>query len=95
MYYVYILKCFDNSLYTGITNNLNKRMEVHKSGKGSKYVRAHLPFELIYSEKFLTKSEALRQEFNIKSLSRKEKLELIERNNRVLTDSEENHVILE
>ena len=79
MYFVYILKCSDNSLYTGITNNLENRMEVHRSGKGSKYVRAHLPFELIYTEEFETKSEALKREIKIKSLTKIEKLALVSR----------------
>jgi len=50
MYYVYILKCSDDSLYTGITNNLDKRMQVHIAGQGSRYVRARLPFEIVYTE---------------------------------------------
>ena len=77
MYYVYILKCSDGSLYCGITNDLENRMEVHRSGKGSKYVRAHMPFELIYKEHFESKSEALKREIFIKSLTRKQKEVLI------------------
>ena len=77
MYYLYILQCADDSLYTGITNDLNNRMKVHESGKGSKYVRAHSPFKLVYTEKFETKSEAMKREIAIKKLSREEKLKLI------------------
>lgn len=74
MYFIYILLCTDNSLYTGITNNLEKRMEKHASGKGAKYVRAHLPFTLIYNETHETKSDALRREREIKSWSRQKKI---------------------
>ena len=77
MYSLYILLCSDKSLYTGITNNIENRMKVHGSGKGSKYVRAHMPFELVYEEKFETKSEALKREIEIKKMPRDEKLKLI------------------
>ena len=77
MYFVYILQCCDNSLYTGITNDIEKRMHMHESKKGSKYVRAHLPFKLIYSEIQDTKQSALKREREIKKLSHEEKLELI------------------
>lgn len=79
-YYVYILKCSDSSLYTGITNDLDHRLAMHKSGKGSKYVRAHLPFELVYKEEFKTKSEALKREIEIKKMSKLQKLEIISAN---------------
>lgn len=74
MYFLYILKCRDNSLYTGITNDLAKRLETHKKGKGSKYVLSRLPFELVYTENFETKSEALKREIEIKSWSREAKI---------------------
>jgi putative endonuclease len=77
MYYLYILKCSDNSFYTGIANNLEKRLEVHKSGKGSKYVRAKLPFRLVYSEELETKSLALKREFEIKKMTKLEKMKLV------------------
>lgn len=80
MYYLYILKCSDNSLYTGITNDLEKRMETHKSGKGSRYVSSRLPFSLVYTEKFEDRSAASKRENEIKSLNRIEKLELINTN---------------
>lgn len=75
--YTYILSCADNSLYCGWTNDLEKRLEVHKQGKGAKYTKARLPVELVYYEEFTTKSEAMKREAAIKKLSRKDKLNLI------------------
>lgn len=77
MYYVYILKCSDGSLYCGITNDIKKRMEKHKSGKGSKYVRAHMPFEVVYTEEHEDRSIASKRESEIKNMTKKEKLLLI------------------
>jgi len=77
MNYTYILKCNDNTLYTGWTNNLEKRIEAHNAGKGAKYTKARLPVELIYYEKFETKEEAMRREYAIKKMTRKKKEELI------------------
>ena len=74
MYFVYILKCSDGSFYTGITNDLEKRIATHRSGKGSKYIRAHLPVEIVYREKLQTKSDALKREREIKSWSREKKI---------------------
>lgn len=74
MYYLYVLKCSDSSLYTGITDNIKKRMAVHESGKGSKYVRSRLPFTLMYSEELKDKSTALKREIEIKRWSRREKI---------------------
>lgn len=79
MWYLYILKCGDDSFYTGITNDIEKRLTFHREGKGSKYVRSHLPVELIYQEKYETKEEACKREFEIKHWSREEKLALIEK----------------
>lgn len=76
MWFVYILFCKDGSLYTGITNNLKKRFNEHKSGKGGRYTRSHQPLEVVYQEKVLTHSEALKREVEIKGWSRAEKLEL-------------------
>ena len=78
MNYVYILKCGDGTLYTGWTNNLEKRIQAHNTGKGAKYTRARLPVELVYFEEFEEKVDAQRREYRIKKLSRKEKLKLIE-----------------
>lgn len=77
MFYLYILLCKDNTLYTGITNDVDKRMQVHKFGKGSKYVKARLPFKLVYTEEFPDRSTASKRENHIKSLTREEKLALI------------------
>jgi len=76
-YFIYILGCSDNSLYTGITNNLEKRMITHRKGKGSKYVCSRLPFILAYSEIVPNKSMALKREIEIKKMSKKEKEILI------------------
>ncbi|MDN5341971.1 MULTISPECIES: GIY-YIG nuclease family protein [Oceanotoga] len=78
--YTYILKCSDNSLYTGWTNDLKKRLETHNSGKGSKYTRSRLPVEIVYFEEFKNKSDAMKREYEIKKLSRKNKLILIKKN---------------
>ncbi|CAK7008813.1 hypothetical protein CIW83_12520 [Tissierella sp. P1] len=77
MCYVYILRCKDNTLYTGWTVDLNKRIYMHNLGKASKYTRARLPVELVYFEKFDNKIEAQRREYAIKQLSRSQKLKLI------------------
>lgn len=77
MYYVYILKCKDNTLYTGYTNNLIKRINTHNSGKGAKYTRGRIPVELVYCQEFTDKIEAQRRERSIKKLSRTDKLKLI------------------
>ena len=78
--YIYILRCADGSLYTGWTNDLEKRLAAHQSGKGGKYTRARLPVELVYSERYDTKQEAMRREWEIKQLTREEKLALIREN---------------
>lgn len=77
MNYVYILKCNDNSLYTGWTNNLERRLEIHNKGLGSKYTRGRTPVKLIYFEEFESKNDALKREIAIKKLSREKKLRLI------------------
>ncbi|MBR0120097.1 MAG: GIY-YIG nuclease family protein [Eubacterium sp.] len=74
--YTYILKCADDTLYCGWTNDLEKRLEAHNSGKGAKYTRSRLPVELIYYEEFETKEEAMSREYHIKKLPREKKLEL-------------------
>ncbi|MDR3048813.1 MAG: GIY-YIG nuclease family protein [Elusimicrobiota bacterium] len=77
MNYTYILKCSDGALYTGWTNNLDKRLKAHNSGKGCKYTRARYPVKLVYSESFKTKQKAQSREFAIKKMTRKEKQMLI------------------
>lgn len=75
--FTYIVKCSDGSLYTGWTNDLDKRLKAHNSGRGAKYTKTRRPVELVYYEKFLTKQEAMSREARIKQLSRSQKLELI------------------
>ena len=70
----YILKCSDNSLYTGWTNDIKHRLKMHNEGKGAKYTRGRGPVELVYLEEFDTKQEAMSKEAKIKRLTRKEKL---------------------
>lgn len=82
MNYTYIVRCGDGSLYTGWTNNLEKRIRDHNAGKGAKYTKSRLPVVLVYYETFETKQEAMSREFAIKRMSRKEKMELVELNNR-------------
>lgn len=76
-YFVYILKCSDETLYTGITNNLEQRLKLHDLGKASKYTHGRRPVKLIYVEKGYSKGEALTREIQIKKLSRQQKLQLI------------------
>ena len=76
-WFVYMLECADGSLYTGISNDLARRIESHNAGKGAKYTRSRLPVKLVYSEAAPDKSEALKKEIKMKQMSRKDKLELI------------------
>ena len=76
-WYLYILRCRDDSLYTGITTDVEKRLEMHRSGKGAKYTRGRAPLELVYREECGDHSQALKRELEIKALTRKEKLLLI------------------
>jgi len=76
---VYILRCRDCSLYTGITNNLPKRLKAHAAGKASKYTRSRLPVRLAYTEPQKSKSAALKREAAIKRLRRAEKDRLVAR----------------
>ena len=78
MFYVYILLCGDGTLYTGYTNDLERRLAAHNAGKGAKYTRRRLPVCLKYWEVLPNKSSALRRERAIKSLTRREKLALIQ-----------------
>lgn len=78
MNYTYILQCNDGSLYTGWTNHLEKRIADHNNGKGAKYTRGRLPVTLAYYEEFQSKKEAMSREYAIKSLTKSQKLELIQ-----------------
>lgn len=75
---VYILELNDRSYYTGITNNISKRLQKHRLGQGSKYVRGRLPFKLVYTEPAINRSPAARREAEIKKMSRENKKTLIE-----------------
>lgn len=80
IFYVYLLACNDESLYCGYTNDLDKRVAAHGCGKGAKYTKSRLPVRLVYSERWGSKSEALRREAEIKNMTRKQKLALIKEN---------------
>jgi len=73
MWVIYLLRCSDNSLYCGITNDLEQRLRAHQAGKGAKYTRGRLPVKIVYTEEVCSKSVALKRELMIKSLSKKEK----------------------
>lgn len=75
---VYMLKCKDSTLYTGYTTDLARRVKEHEEGKGAKYTRGRGPFQVVYIERQETKEEAMRREYEIKQLSRKEKVKLIQ-----------------
>jgi putative endonuclease len=79
MFFVYILRTSANTLYVGQTNNLEKRMDEHRSKtiKSSKYIRSFESFELVYSEKYETRSEALKREYELKQLTKAQKEALI------------------
>ena len=77
MNYVYILRCGDGSLYTGWTNDLEKRFKAHVEGKGAKYTRGRGPLELVYFEEFDNKIDAMKREYAIKQLNRVQKEKLI------------------
>lgn len=75
--YMYIVRCRDDSLYTGWTNHLVERIAAHNAGKGARYTKSRRPVELVYYETFGTKEEAMSREFHVKRLTREEKLKLI------------------
>ena len=75
-WFVYVLKCADNTLYTGITNNLKSRLIAHQNGQGAKYTKGRGPFEIFYKEKCSSRSIATKRELEIKNLKRYQKLKL-------------------
>ena len=77
MYYVYIIECRDGTLYTGITTNIERRWQEHQAGKASRYTRAHGVVALLYTESQKNRSTATQREWQIKQLTRKEKIRLI------------------
>ena len=80
MHYVYIVRCSDDTFYTGYTNDLDRRIQMHNDGQGAKYTKGRRPVKLVYSEKFKTKSKAMKREYEIKQLKRSNKIMLIKDN---------------
>lgn len=76
-YFLYVLKCKDGSLYTGITTDLKRRFEEHRLGKGGHYTTGHKPIEVVYTERLPDKSAALKREMQIKGWTRKKKIEVL------------------
>lgn len=77
MNYVYVIRCKDNTLYTGWTNDLEKRFKAHCCGKGAKYTRGRGPLELVYYETYVEKKAAMKREYALKKLTKEEKEKLI------------------
>ena len=77
MNYTYILKCRDGSLYTGWTNDIEKRLKAHNEGRGAKYTKGRTPVMLVHLEEFETKEESMKREYAIKHMTKKEKENLI------------------
>lgn len=78
MYYLYILRCADETLYTGITTTLQRRVKEHNSSHlGARYTRSRRPVELVFSKKFANRAAASKEEFRIKRLSKEQKLKII------------------
>lgn len=77
MNYVYVLRCNDGSLYTGWTNNIEKRFKAHSEGKGAKYTKGRGPLELVYYEEFEEKSDAMKREYAIKKMTKAQKSNMI------------------
>ena len=80
MWYVYILECSDFTLYTGISNDVEKRIDTHNKKKGAKYTKTITPVKLVYQQSFETKSLAAKEEWRIKQLTRNQKILLINQN---------------
>ena len=77
-WYVYVLQCIDNTLYTGITTDVERRVKEHNTSiKGAKYTKTRRPVKLVYTESSIDRSTASKREYTIKKLSRKKKIELI------------------
>jgi putative endonuclease len=76
-HHCYIVRCSDDTLYCGYSNNLEKRIKTHNDGKGAKYTKTRRPVVMVYSEAFDTKSEAMKREYQIKQITRNEKIQLI------------------
>ena len=83
-YFVYLLQCSDGTLYCGYTDDVEKRVRVHNSGRGAKYTKSRLPVKAVYTETAADKSSALKREAEIKKMPRVRKLELIKEKNQTL-----------
>ncbi|MGM9987022.1 MAG: GIY-YIG nuclease family protein [Bacillaceae bacterium] len=79
-HYFYVLECNDGTYYAGYTNDLNRRLIAHNSGKGAKYTRVRTPVKMIYTETFDDKREAMQKEYRFKQLTRKQKEQYMKRN---------------
>lgn len=77
MWFVYILLCEDGTLYTGISNNVEKRFADHKTGRGARYTKSHKPVKIIYCQKAISRSEALKREQEIKEYTREQKIKFL------------------
>ena len=80
-HYVYMIECADDTLYTGYTTDVERRITEHNQGEGAKYTRGRRPVKLCYQEEFTSRSKAQKREYRIKQLTRKEKKELIKDDN--------------
>ncbi|ELZ75987.1 GIY-YIG nuclease family protein [Haloferax larsenii] len=78
MHFVYVLRCSDDSLYTGYTTDVERRVAEHDAGEGAKYTRGRTPVELVHVESYESKSAAMSREYEIKQLSRRQKLDLVD-----------------
>ena len=78
MYYVYVLECSDDTLYTGITTDVKRRLQEHQHGIGARYTRGRTPVRLLHTERYRTRSKATKREVEIKKLPKQEKLALIQ-----------------
>lgn len=86
MNYTYIVECSDGTFYTGWTNDLDRRIAAHNSGKGAKYTKTRRPVTLVYYEMFEAKEEAMRREYEIKQYSRRQREKLIDGNAQVFSE---------
>ena len=90
MNYTYMLRCADGTLYTGWTNDLDKRLAAHNAGRGGKYTRTRIPVVMVYAETHEDKRDAQRREYAIKRLTREEKLRLLESEQNILRSVAQN-----
>lgn len=79
-YYAYLARCNDDSLYAGYTNDLDEREAKHNEGKGARYTRMRIPVKIVYSEKFVNRSDAMKREAQFKKLTKQEKEKLVKSN---------------